>query len=507
MNDSSDTAVTVTSEIKKGTETFADNVFTLAGGATIALGVTILAAPITSRLFGPEAFGLTALFRSGLMMLGAIVCLRYEMAIVLPKNDEDAAQLFVLSCLTLMAMTTLTAILTSLFGTRILLYMNALELKPILWLFPICVFLVGIQLPLNYWYTRQKQFKITAANRILSSFSISLAEISGGWAGFRSGGNLVVIRIFSLIISPGFLVWRMLTGDARYIISKVTSGGIIKSAKRYSKFPLLDSWSILIVKLASHAPIILLTSFFSPAIGGLYAKSFYLLQFPSLIIGQSVGQVFLQESAASWADGRNLAGLVEAVVNRMITIGILPFAILTIIGPELFRLFLGSRWTEAGVYAQILAPQLFIVFSVGSISTLFGTLGKQELSLVANALSLILRIVTLIYGGLVLRDVRETLFIFMVANVVIGLWKTSMLTRATKLSVRRLLAHLLRCVAYSVPSIAPIAAMKWWFCLEAVYLVALTPLFSIPYTALVLRHDLELRNLFLKYLRKASSLF
>ena len=81
------------------------------------------------------------------MMLGAIACLRYEMAIVLPKKDEDAAQLFALSSITLIAMTALTAILTYLFGPWILLYVNALELKPILWLLPIYVFLLGSQLP------------------------------------------------------------------------------------------------------------------------------------------------------------------------------------------------------------------------------------------------------------------------------------------------------------------------------------------------------------------------
>ena len=336
LNDSSDKALNSTTVFKKGTATFADNVFTLSGGATIALGVTILASPITSRLFGPEAFGLAALFQSGAIMLGAIACLRYEMAIVLPKKDADAAQLFVLNCLTLMAMTTLTTVLTCLLGTRILIYTNTLELKPILWLFPIYVFLIGLQLPLNYWYMRQKRFEITAASRILSSLPISMAEISGGWAGFRSGGNLVVIRIFGLIISPVFLVWLLLNGDARFIISNLNSGGILKLAKRYIKFPLLDSWSTLLYQLAAHAPIILLTIFFSSAVSGLFAKSLYLLLFPSLIIGQSVGQVFLQESAASRAEGRNLAGMVEAVVNRMITIGILPYAILTIIGPELF---------------------------------------------------------------------------------------------------------------------------------------------------------------------------
>ena len=143
LNNSSEKAVTATSEIKKGTATFADNVLTLAGGTTIALTVTVLASPITSRLFGPEAFGLAALFRSGAAMLAAIACLRYEMAIVLPKKDDDAAQLFAICGVALMAMTTLTAILTYVFGTRLLLYLNAVELAPILWLFPVTVFLTG----------------------------------------------------------------------------------------------------------------------------------------------------------------------------------------------------------------------------------------------------------------------------------------------------------------------------------------------------------------------------
>lgn len=505
-NNSSDNSFTPPNGINKGTATFADNVLTLTGGATIALVVTILASPITSRLFGPEAFGLAGLFRSGAMILGAIACLRYEMAIVLPKSDEDAAQLFVLCCITLMTMTTLTAILTHLFGTRILLHLNAAELKPLLWLFPIYMFLVALHLPLNSWYTRQKQFKITAANRILNSLPISMAEIGGGWAGFRTGTNLVVVRFIALVVSPAFLVWRLLNGDARFIVRNLKRGGILNLARRYLKFPLVDSWSVLFNRLSNHVPIILLTAFFSPAIGGLYMKALYLLQLPSLIIGQSVGQVFLQESAVSMAEGKNLAGLVDAVLNRMITLGTLPFAVLLVVSPELFGLILGTRWTEAGVYAQILMPQLFLVFVLGSIITLFGTLEKQELNLISGALGLILRIATLSFGGLLLHDARLTLFLFMVVNVVMGLWRISLLIRATKSSVRRPLAHFLRCVTYSGSGIIPIAGMKWWFCLEAVYLVALTPFFSIPYVALVLRHDLELRNLLSNYLQRIRSL-
>jgi O-antigen/teichoic acid export membrane protein len=505
LNDSSKKAVAVTSEIEKGTATFADNVLTLAGGTTLALGVTILASPITSRLFGPEAYGLASLFRSGAVVLAAITCLRYEMAIVLPKEDEDAAQLFAICGLTLVGMTTLTAILTYFFGARLLLYLNAVELTPVLWLLPITVFLMGLQLPSKFWYTRQKRFGINAAGSALINFPIAVAEIIGGSVGFRAGADLVVIRMFGMFFAPTFFWWRLLKGDLHFIIGKVNPGGILSSAKKYIKFPLFDTGSILLTLLSIQAPIFLLTSFFSPSVCGLYAKAMYMLDLPSFVIGKSVGEVFLQESAAAKAARINLAGLFETVFNRMITIGTLPFATLAIIGPEFFDLYLGTRWTESGVYAQILMPQVFLTFLFGSIETLFGTLGKQKLNLLTNALLLFLRVTILIFGGLMLRDVRLVLFIYMVANVLVFLWRISLLIRATKASARRSINHFLRCVAYVAPSVIPIAVLKWWSGLEAIYLLALIPIFAIPYIAFVLRHDFELRNLFSNYFHRVIS--
>jgi hypothetical protein len=101
-----------------------------------------------------------------------------------------------------------------------------------------------------------------------------------------------------------------------------------------------------------------------------------------------------------------------------------------------------------------------------------------------------------------LRDVRLTLLIYMVANVLIRLWHISLLFRATKVSATGTITHFLRCIAYVVPSVMPIVAMKLWFDLEALYLVALTPIFAIPYIILVLRQDFELRNLFSNYLQR-----
>jgi hypothetical protein len=58
-----------------------------------------------------------------------------------------------------------------------------------------------------------------------------------------------------------------------------------------------------------------------------------------------------------------------------------------------------------------------------------------------------------------------------------------------------------------MPSAIFIAAMKWWFGLEAFYLVALTPICAIPYVLLVLRHDREFRAHLVKNLQRVYAFF
>ena len=82
------------SELQTG---FAANVSKLIFGSIFAQGIGVLIAPIVARLFAPEAFGVAALFASITSIIGVLACLRYELSIVLPKTDEEAANLLGLS--------------------------------------------------------------------------------------------------------------------------------------------------------------------------------------------------------------------------------------------------------------------------------------------------------------------------------------------------------------------------------------------------------------------------
>ena len=69
---------------------FGRNVLTLMTGTTIAQAIPVAITPILTRLYTPEDFGLLAVFVAFSTILGSISSGRYELAIMLPENDEDA---------------------------------------------------------------------------------------------------------------------------------------------------------------------------------------------------------------------------------------------------------------------------------------------------------------------------------------------------------------------------------------------------------------------------------
>ncbi|ENM3968826.1 oligosaccharide flippase family protein, partial [Vibrio cholerae] len=69
---------------------YARNILTLITGTTIAQAIPILIAPILTRIYTPEDFGVLALFVAITSIFGAISNGRYELAIMLPIEDDDA---------------------------------------------------------------------------------------------------------------------------------------------------------------------------------------------------------------------------------------------------------------------------------------------------------------------------------------------------------------------------------------------------------------------------------
>ena len=73
---------------------FSRNILTLMTGTIIAQAIPIAISPILTRIYRPEDFGLYAIFVAIITILGSVASGRYELAIMLPKKDEDAINIF-----------------------------------------------------------------------------------------------------------------------------------------------------------------------------------------------------------------------------------------------------------------------------------------------------------------------------------------------------------------------------------------------------------------------------
>ena len=99
---------------------FARNVSVLVSGTTGAQILLILSVPFLTRLYTPEDFGILAVYASLLSFIVVIASLRYELAIPLPKNEVEAANVAFLSLLLVIVITILTGIVVLIFGSSII---------------------------------------------------------------------------------------------------------------------------------------------------------------------------------------------------------------------------------------------------------------------------------------------------------------------------------------------------------------------------------------------------
>lgn len=377
---------------------FIRNVVTLMTGTTFAQALLIFAAPILTRLYSPEDFGIYALYTSILGVLAVVSCWRYELAIVLPEKDEDAANLLVLSICICFCMAVLTLILVSLFRNPVANLLGAPKLAPWLWLLPLSIVATGLFQAFNYWSTRRKKFRRLAVRQITQSTITAATQLGTGVALHPGPGGLISGSIIGQLAATVRLAWQVFKEEGRQIVATTNKHHIQEMLILHKKFPLLDSWSGLLNTVSAMLPVLLLGYFFNPAIVGFYALGQKVLSLPMGIIGSSLAQVFYPRAISAARDG-DLAQIVMRAFQELIKVSLVPMVLLIIVAPQLFSFFFGSQWLISGEYVKWLGIWFLFTFISSPISTIFFVLNRQGNLLIINILLFFTRICSLLWAG------------------------------------------------------------------------------------------------------------
>jgi O-antigen/teichoic acid export membrane protein len=393
---------------------FFSNVLKLVSGSIIAQIIGILLIPIITRLYLPADFGIFQLLISISAIIVIFSSLSYHLAIMLPKEDEDAANIVVLCCVLITTISCISGCVFIIFSDAIGKMLNAPGISQYLIFIPLIVFLNGLFNVLTYWLSRTKRFGVIAIAHVVNSFAGKAVQIGFGIfaaspAGLISGlivgfGAAIAIRIQSI-------------KDDLHLFRKVTWNNIRNLAIRYKNFPLFTSWSTVANTISTQLVPLLMVFFFNPEVVGYYSITHQVLFMPTGLIGTATSQVFFQKACSEKNRKGSITSIVREVQQRLISIGMFPMFILMIIGAELFGFVFGAGWTEAGLYAGILAPYVLLVFIASPLSMIFAVLEKQTLDLTFNILLLISRFVVLVIGGMYGNPVT-TLILYSITGVI-----------------------------------------------------------------------------------------
>ncbi len=396
---------------------FATDVLRLASGTASAQLIGILAAPLVARMYAPQAFGALAIFASIAGIISVVSCLRYEVAIYLPERDEEAVNLVALSFLLVGGITLVTAIFVWLFATPVLQFAKAPELIGWLWLLPINVFITGIWTILNCWNQRKRRFGRITVLQVVTRVAMVGSQIGLGLAGFSSGVALICTTIFGAFVTAALLGWQTFQDDWRLFMQSVSGHSIQRAWDRYSTFPRFGMAAALLNSASFQLPVLLLSGFFGEVVVGSYSFGLRVLRLPGMLIGTNINRAFFPRAAEAKHRG-TLGQSVETALSYLIVLSFFPCFLLTLTGGSLFAFVLGSRWQEAGVYAQILSVWLFFWFVSSPLNTVFAVLEEQALELRYQVANLITRFLSMIAGGL-MGNARLAIALFAISGVVV----------------------------------------------------------------------------------------
>ncbi len=383
---------------------FAANIAKLLSGAVLGMAIGFLVTPILARFYTPDEFGLYGIITALVGTFAGISAFRYGMAIVLPKDDSDAANLVALSLLGV----TFTGIWTCIVfiggGDLIALAYEKPELSKWLWTVPLLIVLTGVYESLRFWSTRKQRFGAMSTILVSAAIGSAASKVIAGSQKYNHSG-LIVGQIIGQAVGTILMIGLVFKTSGRNILDALSFGRIKAMGKKYIDFPKYNVPVTLLNALAKNLPVFGLGFYFPNAIVGLYSMAFLLLKAPVFLVSNALRQVFYQRASEIFHEKGDLYSETMKLTKITFAVAILPASIFAFFATPLLETFLGSNWTEAGIYASVLTPYLMMMFVSTPAASLFPILNLQRWNLIWQVFSFGGTLLAITIGGITKKPV------------------------------------------------------------------------------------------------------
>lgn len=371
---------------------FARNILHLASGAIASQVVVLAAVPLLARLYAPEEFGRLSLFASAYGIAIGVVTLKFDNAIILPREESTAIRLTALTCVVAAAVSASFAL--TMFGSWLLIGRpEALYIG----LLPIGTLLGAVYTCCQQWSARRNNYKKFSRSRLVGSLvNVGLAV---GLAAVGLSGSLVVAWIAGLVASLAYVGIEVLRGGLARYVPHISIDALRGVASAFRQFPIYQVPSYLVLSVGQNAVPFLLQVMFSLNEVGQFGLANRLLLAPSALVGGAVSEAFRAEFVNKVREGQPATLFFKSTLRRVVLVGVPVFGIIALIAPYLFTLILGEQYREAGLLARWLAAAVFAQFVYQIFSYVFVGTGHYRQGLFLEVVVTIVPLLALLFAG------------------------------------------------------------------------------------------------------------
>lgn len=391
---------------------FARDSFVLVSGTAFAQLILFVSMLELSRLYSPAAFGTYAVFISVSSIVAIAVTLRYETAILLPKEEPEAASLVSLGLLSVVGLGGVIALAASLlpFGFRKLVGLAGLSgWLPVAVLAGMATAVVAIAVA---WLNRKQAYGRISMLRIVQSTMIAIVAIFLGLGGVADG--LLLAQLAALLAVAILALGSLREARAGWHLPSMRS-----VAGQYSEAPRYLLLTAILDVVTLQLPVLVITARYSSEAAGQFSMAWRILALPMALIGGAVGQVFFQKISADIHTG------IRLVWDRYVRLSlwlaaaaVIPTLVMAVYGGDILPFLLGSQWHASGRMAEWLVYSTMLYFVFSPTTSILLVLRRQTVLLIFSLIQLAYRLFAAVIADSAMAYI-QWLVAFEIVNVIL----------------------------------------------------------------------------------------
>ena len=396
---------------------FIRNSGTLLTGNVVAQGLAFLAYVLLLRLFTPDDFGLCNVFFSYTEVLIILSTCKYEMAIVVAPDDNEASLLARLAF-------RLNALLTLLlFAVAAVMALTGVTLSNLpailLLLLPLLVYFTGTYRIYVFLCNRHKEYRTLALGEVVS--------VSGGTVTRILFGLLApVLNLFHTIGLPLGSVLGKMAGHAylHHVVCRKnhyyhpTAAPLRPIARKYINFARYVMPRELVSSFSANLPLMWLSLYFDKPLLGLFSLALTFTQRRAGILANTFEKVLYQSSTVTVQQQLPLRRNILRFA-LLLGVGVVAVAAVVFLFAEpLFVLLFGGQWVGTGYYVRCILPWVAVLVVTNSLAFVANIFGTQRVDFILQLVQLVLRVVAL-WIGLSRSDFRLAVLLFCMASTAV----------------------------------------------------------------------------------------